>query len=67
MKGAGGALLREKIVAAATDLEIIIVDETKLVPALGTRFPIPVQVIPFGWHNTAARLVALGAPCICGP
>jgi len=61
VKGRGGALLREKIVASATDLEIIIVDESKVVPMLGPKGFVPVEVIPFGWHNTAARLAALGA------
>jgi ribose 5-phosphate isomerase A len=60
VKGRGGALLREKLVAAASTLEIIIVDESKVVPALG-RGLVPVEVIPFGWRSTAARLVALGA------
>jgi ribose 5-phosphate isomerase A len=61
VKGRGGALLREKIVAVATDLEIIIVDARKVVSMLGTTGPVPVEVIPFGWHNTAAALTALGA------
>src|SRR5437588_364806 len=38
-----------------------VTDESKLVAALGSHFAVPVEVIPFGWHNTAARLVALGA------
>lgn len=59
VKGRGGALLREKIVATATDLEIIIVDESKVVAALGLGL-VPVEVIPFGWHNTAAAVAALG-------
>ncbi len=59
-KGRGGALLREKLVAVASRLEIIIADESKLVTALGEKMPIPVEVIPFGWHHTAARLRALG-------
>jgi ribose 5-phosphate isomerase A len=63
IKGLGGALLREKIVAAATDLEIIIVDERKVVPGLG-QGKVPVEVIPFGWHNTAAQLVKLGATLV---
>src|SRR5437870_10541300 len=46
IKGGGGALLREKIVAAASDRMIVIADETKWVEALG-RFPLPVEVIPF--------------------
>jgi ribose 5-phosphate isomerase A len=61
VKGRGGALLREKIVAVASDLEIIIVDGGKIVPALGARGTVPVEVIPFGWHNTSAALTALGA------
>ena len=47
IKGGGGALLREKIVAAASDRMIVIADESKWVEALG-RFPLPVEVIPFG-------------------
>jgi len=60
VKGRGGALLREKLVAAATVLEVIIVDAGKVVPLLG-RALVPVEVIPFGWMGTAARLTALGA------
>jgi len=59
IKGGGGALLREKIVASATRFYIIIVDETKLVKQLG-RFPLPVEVAPFGWELTERRLTALG-------
>ena len=61
IKGGGGALLREKIVAQASRYEIIIVDESKLSPALGTRWAIPVEVIPFGWRTQAAHLESLGA------
>ena len=61
IKGRGGALLREKIVASATDVEVIIVDESKIVPRLGAHGRVPVEVIPFGWHHTAAYLQALGA------
>lgn len=60
IKGGGGALLREKIVASATKFYIIIVDETKLVDHLG-RFPLPVEVTPFGWELTERRLKELGA------
>ena len=60
-KGLGGALLREKIVAAATAQEIIIVDPTKLVDRLGTRGPLPVEVVPFGWTLTQRQLEKLGA------
>jgi ribose 5-phosphate isomerase A len=61
IKGGGGALLREKIVAQATRREIIVVDESKLSPALGTHWAVPVEVIPFGWRTQAAYLKALGA------
>ncbi|MCX7706466.1 MAG: ribose-5-phosphate isomerase RpiA [Anaerolineae bacterium] len=61
IKGGGGALLREKIVAQASRSEIIIVDESKLSPALGTHWAVPVEVIPFGWRTQAAYLEGLGA------
>lgn len=61
IKGGGGALLREKIVAQATRREIIAVDESKLVPALGTHWAVPVEVVPFGWRLQADYLAALGA------
>ncbi len=61
IKGGGGALLREKIVAQASRREIIVVDETKLSPALGTHWPVPVEVAPFGWRLQAAYLESLGA------
>ncbi|HET6839475.1 MAG TPA: ribose-5-phosphate isomerase RpiA [Bradyrhizobium sp.] len=51
IKGGGGALLREKIVAAASDAMIVIADETKWVDALG-RFPLPIEIIPFGLKAT---------------
>jgi len=60
IKGGGGALLREKLIAAASQYRIIIVDASKVVSALGTVHPIPVEVTPFGWRHTAARLAALG-------
>ena len=53
IKGAGGALLREKIVAAAAQRMIAIVDESKLVPRLGTR-PLPVEVLPFATRSSIA-------------
>ena len=59
IKGGGGALLREKIVASATRFYIIIVDQSKLVRQLG-RFPLPVEVAPFGWELTMRRLKELG-------
>jgi ribose 5-phosphate isomerase A len=51
IKGGGGALLREKMVAAASDRMIVIADAAKQVDILGT-FPLPVEVIPFGWKTT---------------
>lgn len=62
-KGRGGALLREKLVAIASKLEVIIADESKLVTMLGEKMPIPVEVIPFGWPHTIAGLRTLG----CNP
>jgi ribose 5-phosphate isomerase A len=61
IKGGGGALMREKIVAQASKREIIVVDESKLVPALGTRWAVPVEVIPFGYGTQLAYLEGLGA------
>lgn len=61
VKGMGGALLREKIVAAASALRIIIVDASKLVQRLGTRSPLPVEVDPFGAAIQPAFLRSLGA------
>jgi ribose 5-phosphate isomerase A len=51
IKGGGGALLREKIVAAASARMVVIADESKWVPALG-RFPLPIEVLPFGLGAT---------------
>jgi ribose 5-phosphate isomerase A len=59
IKGGGGALLREKIVAYHSRQLIIIADEHKYVTTLG-RFPLAVEVIPFGWEATGARLQSLG-------
>jgi len=61
IKGGGGALLREKIVAQASRREIIVADESKLSPALGTRWAVPVEVVPFGWRTQALYLESLGA------
>jgi ribose 5-phosphate isomerase A len=61
IKGGGGALLREKIVAQASRREIIVVDESKLSIRLGTRQPLPVEVIPFGWRSQARFLESLSA------
>ncbi len=61
IKGLGGALFREKIVAAAAKRFIVVVDESKLVPRLGTKSPVPVEVHQFGWRATQAQVEALGA------
>ncbi len=60
IKGGGGALLREKIVNAASRLRVIVVDASKLSTRLGERFPVPVEVVPFGHAATARRLATLG-------
>jgi ribose 5-phosphate isomerase A len=60
IKGHGGALLREKIVAMASRQLLIAVDPRKLVTTLGSVFALPVEVVPFGWETTAARLRDLG-------
>lgn len=60
VKGRGGALLREKLVAAASHRRIIIVDDSKLVSALGAHHPLPVEVVAFGWVHTARRLAGIG-------
>jgi ribose 5-phosphate isomerase A len=60
-KGGGGNLLREKLVAIASAQLVIIVDQRKLVEELGSRSPVAVEVVPFGWQTTARRLKDLGA------
>jgi ribose 5-phosphate isomerase A len=60
IKGGGGALLREKIVASATKQLVIVADATKRVPVLG-RFPLPVEVIKFAQALVAKRIEGLGA------
>jgi ribose 5-phosphate isomerase A len=61
IKGGGGALLREKLVAQATKREIIVVDESKLSARLGTLHVLPIEVLPFGWRSQARFLQSLGA------
>ena len=61
IKGGGGALLREKIVAQASRRLIIVVDERKLSSRLGSRAALPVEVLPFGWSSQVAYLESLGA------
>jgi ribose 5-phosphate isomerase A len=62
IKGRGGALVREKLVAAAAERFVVIADGSKLVPQLG-KGPLPVEVVPFFWRKTRDRLAALGATC----
>jgi len=59
IKGGGGALLKEKIVAASAKQFIVMVDHTKRVPVLGGSFPLPIEVVPFGWGSTAREIEAL--------
>lgn len=61
IKGGGGALLHEKIVAQASRREVIVVDDGKLSPRLGTRWAVPVEVIGFVWRSQARFLESLGA------
>jgi ribose 5-phosphate isomerase A len=61
IKGRGGALLREKIVAAASQRFVVVVDDEKLVDRLGAAAPVPVEIVRFGWQATAAALAKLGA------
>ena len=63
MKGRGGALLREKIVARAADRMIVVIDETKLVDRLGGAAALPVEVVAFGWQTVLERIAAIG----CAP
>jgi ribose 5-phosphate isomerase A len=62
IKGGGGALLREKIVAAASDRMIVIADDSKWVEALG-RFPLPIEVVPFGLRATRRAIAKAFAEC----
>ncbi len=67
IKGGGGALLREKIVAAASDRMIVIADDSKWVETLG-RFPLPIEVIPFGLGATQRHIEKAFAECgVSGP
>ncbi|TET38550.1 MAG: ribose 5-phosphate isomerase A [Anaerolineales bacterium] len=61
IKGGGGALLREKIVAQATTLNIIVVDEQKFSPVLGTNYDLPIEIVPFGWRPLEEYLRSIGA------
>jgi ribose 5-phosphate isomerase A len=60
VKGLGGALVREKMVAASTRVEMIVVDASKLVEHLGQNAPVPVEIINFSYNSTVRRLATLG-------
>lgn len=59
IKGGGGALIREKLVALVTDREVIIVDQLKVVRHLGMTHPLPVEVLPFGWCLASRALASM--------
>lgn len=59
IKGGGGALLKEKIVAASAKQFVVVVDLTNRVPVLGGSFPLPIEIIPFGWGSTAREIETL--------
>lgn len=60
IKGGGGALTREKIIAFNSKKVIIVIDDSKIVKALGIDFPLPVEVVKFGWTSTKKALEELG-------
>ncbi len=60
IKGQGGALLREKVVAAASKRMVVVADETKLVRELGSLVSVPVEVVQFGWQATGNSLEKIG-------
>ena len=64
IKGLGGALLREKIVAASARRFVVVVDESKVVARLGTRAPVPVEVVQFAHVATARRLERIGGHAV---
>ncbi len=67
IKGLGGALVREKIVAASSARLVILVGEEKLVERLGVRTPLPVEIVPFGLTLCRRRLAALGCQPVLRP
>lgn len=60
LKGQGADLVREKILANACDQFIVLVDQSKMVDHIGTRFPIPIEVMPFAWQIVKQNLETLG-------
>lgn len=67
VKGAGGSLLREKIVAQISRAEAIVAEEGKLVSQLGERMPLPLEVVPFGWNTHLDFLRGLGGDPVLRP
>jgi ribose 5-phosphate isomerase A len=65
IKGGGGALLQEKIVACASDRMVVIADGSKRVERLGA-FPLPIEIVPFGWETTKAIVERTLADCAVG-
>ncbi|MDV2582200.1 ribose-5-phosphate isomerase RpiA [Alkalibacillus haloalkaliphilus] len=63
IKGGGGSLMREKIVDIAAETFVVVADDSKRVQQLGD-FPLPVEVVQFGWESTKARIVALGCEAV---
>jgi ribose 5-phosphate isomerase A len=61
IKGGGGALTREKIVAEASRREVIVIDGSKQSDILGTQWPVPIEVTPFGWQKQTSYLTSIGA------
>ncbi len=61
IKGHGGALLREKIVAASSSRMVVVADDTKLVKTLGELCSVPTEIVPFGWESTQQKLERLNA------
>ncbi|WP_141432718.1 ribose-5-phosphate isomerase RpiA [Bacillus sp. 03113] len=62
IKGGGGALLREKMIASISERFIVVIDESKYVEQLG-QFPLPVEIVQFGWEITCSQIRTLG----CNP
>lgn len=61
IKGRGGAMFKEKLIMSASKRNYIIIDESKLVDKLGSKFPVPVEVFPYALMNVEAKLKKLGA------
>jgi ribose 5-phosphate isomerase A len=61
LKGRGSDLVREKLLAQASETFVVLVDQTKMVEQIGARFPIPVEVLPWAWQLVQRRLETLGA------